>query len=276
MRLRCPHNGCSIEVADDMVGARIRCPHCEQLLFVDRQYEEGAAEPLGAEIPTLAPDSEQKPQSSEPARPEARLYAGMPPLALMLAIREGRGSAWDAGAIRAEMTDDDWKALALFEKVLWATASLTTSLWFGITVLVFTALLWMVTAGASTSTIVPAADRVSSQIATLVLLSLGFIVMGLSRTRIKCLQMGAAVDLAAWAALGVALVFAVNVVLALVLLSDDRRDPALVYFGWIASPFHLIAAIVAGKTSVLVHRSLAQTGPPEILQRLTAALKYLE
>jgi hypothetical protein len=38
----------------------------------------------------------------------------------------------------------------------------------------------------------------------------------------------------------------------------------------------LIAAVIAGNTSVLVHRSLAQIGPPEILQRLTAALKYLE
>jgi len=103
----------------------------------------------------------------------------MPPLALMLAMRAGRGPAWkDDGAVRAEMTDDDWKALALFEKVLWATASLTTSLWFGITVLVFTALIWAAAAQASTSPSVPAAGRVSSQIATLVLLSLGFILMG--------------------------------------------------------------------------------------------------
>jgi len=61
MRLRCPHNGCSIEIADDMVGARIRCPNCEQLLFVDRQDVEGAAGQIGAEQPTIAPDSEQKP-----------------------------------------------------------------------------------------------------------------------------------------------------------------------------------------------------------------------
>src|SRR5258708_34980971 len=145
MRLRCPHNGCSIEVADDMVGARICCPTCEQLLFADRQYLEGAAGPIGAENTTLAADLEQKPGFSEPARPEGRLYAGMPPLAQMLAIREGRGSAWDAGAIRAEMTGDDWKALALFEKVLRATASLRTALLFGVTALVFTALIWAAT-----------------------------------------------------------------------------------------------------------------------------------
>lgn len=273
MRLRCPHNGCSIEIADDMVGARIRCPKYEQLLFVDRQYLEGAAGPIGAES---TPDREQKPRPGKSARPEASLYAGMPPLALMLAIREGRGSAWDAGAIRAEMTDDDWKALAMFEKVLWATASLTTSLWFGITVLVFTVLIWMATAQASTSTSAPAADSASSQIATLVLLSVGFIVMGLSRARIKSLQMGASVEMAAWAALGVALVFAVNGVLTLILLFDDRRDEAFMYAGGIALPFHLIAAIVAGRTGMLVLRSLAQIGPSEILQRLTAALKYLE
>jgi hypothetical protein len=272
MRLRCPHQGCSIDVPDDMVGARMRCPHCEQLLFVDPQYMEGAA----GQIPATAPDAEKKPLPGEPARPEARLFAGMPPLALMLAMREGRGPAWDAGAVRAEMTDDDWKALALFEKMLWATASLTTSLWFGITVLLFTALIWAASAQASASPYVTSTPHVSSQIATLVLLSLGFILMVWSRARLRNCQMGSSVELAAWAALGVALVFGANVVLTLILLFDDRRDQALVSFGWVAFPFHLIAAIVAGKTSGFVHRSLAQIGPPEILQRLIAALKYLE
>ena len=74
---------------------------------------------------------------------------------------------------------------------------------------------------------------------------------------------------------GVALVFAVNVVLSVILLFDDRRDPA-VCFGGIAIPLQLIAAVIAGNTSVLVRRSLSQIGPPEILQRLSAALKYLE
>jgi hypothetical protein len=50
MRLRCPHQGCSIEIADDMVGARIRCPHCEQLLFADPAFQESGAGQQAAPI----------------------------------------------------------------------------------------------------------------------------------------------------------------------------------------------------------------------------------
>ena len=93
LRLRCPHQGCAIEVADDMVGARIRCPHCAQLLFVN-------------------PEPQQS--TDVTATPEHRLYAGLPPLAVMLGVREGRGPARDDhGAAGAQMTDADWKALAL-------------------------------------------------------------------------------------------------------------------------------------------------------------------
>lgn len=41
MRLRCPARKCPIEVPDDLVGARIRCPHCGELIVIDAKDREG-------------------------------------------------------------------------------------------------------------------------------------------------------------------------------------------------------------------------------------------
>src|SRR5437763_553077 len=116
IRLRCPHHGCPIDVADDMLGARIRCPHCEELLFVEPPNHEPADSP-----------------PADPPPASHGIAEGMPPLAAMLGIREGRGAHWgESRAVRANMTDAYWQALAAFEKLLDAAAALQRAIGFGI------------------------------------------------------------------------------------------------------------------------------------------------
>jgi hypothetical protein len=271
MRLRCPHHGCSIEVADDMLGARIRCPHCQELLFVDPQYQENAAEQAEANDPSTAVE----PVPDDSADLDKRLYAGIPPLSLMLAVREGRAPAWDDRAIRAQMTDDDWKALAAFEKALYATVALQQSLWTGMIVAVLTVLSWLAVGHFSDGTVV-SPSRTFSWAGTLVMVSTGFLLMELGRRRLQRLQVGSLTELAAWAALVVALAFTVNALLSLSLLFGNRAEQAVAGLVLLAAPFQLLAAIGAGWTCLKVHRALHVVGVPEILQRLTAALQYLD
>src|SRR5258708_37554106 len=107
MQLRCPENNCPIEVPDDLVGTRIRCPHCAAMLTVEAPVSEG----------------------NESVNLEHQIYDGMPPLSVMMALRRQQGAAFDADdfATRYPMTDDDWKALSAFESVLYSVVSLRTT-----------------------------------------------------------------------------------------------------------------------------------------------------
>jgi DNA-directed RNA polymerase subunit RPC12/RpoP len=261
MRLRCPHQGCSIEVADDMLGARIRCPHCDQLLFVDPAFQEDAAAPAPIEAGNL----------------ENRLYAGVPPLSLMLALRAGRPPLGkDDAALRAEMTPEDWTALAAFETIFHAIASLKTALWFGIIAVAVTGMLWtgeLVGRGQEGPS---TRGRLCSVCVTLTVSGVCLLLMELGRRRLQRLQIDRSVGLVAWSALSVALVFGLNVLLNLFLLFEDRYGLVLVGLPLFAIPFQVVATLLAAKTSFLVQRVLDQATAPEILNRLVEALKYLE
>jgi hypothetical protein len=262
MRLRCPNQGCSIEVADDMVGARIRCPHCEQLLFVDPAFQEGAAG--------------QQTAPNESALLENRLYAGVPPLSVMLALRGGRPPLGkDDAALRAEMTADDWKALDAFETVIHAIAALKTALWLGIMATLLTGLLWNA-AVFGPAWQVPSPSRLFGLFSSLTLLLAGFVVMELGRRRLQRLQIDALVGLVEWAAVSVAVVFGGHALLNWFLPYQDSFESRALGLAVFASPFLLIAAFVAARASLAVRRALDELRRPEILNRLVEALKYRE
>jgi hypothetical protein len=115
-----------------------------------------------------------------------------------------------------------------------------------------------------------------SWFATLVIFGTGLLLMDLGRRRLQGLQLGTLTTLAAWAALAIALVLAVNAILSVALLFGSRSEQAMVGLTLLATPFQLVAAIGAGRTSLKVYRALHRVGAPEILQRLTAALQYLK
>src|ERR1035438_10344839 len=127
MRLRCPAKQCPIEVPDDLVGARIRCPHCGELIVIAAKDFEGPSAQVQQGLPPGAPDPK------EVSNLENQIYDGLPPLSVMLALRRKGGPAYNQEELnrRYPMTDDDWKALAAFEKALHASAALTTAFWIG-------------------------------------------------------------------------------------------------------------------------------------------------
>jgi hypothetical protein len=275
IRLRCPHNGCSIEVADDRLGARIRCPRCDQFLFADLQYLEGADLELPGQEPAAAPEPAPKPDA--PARGEKRLRAGPPPLSLLLGLREGRGSDWgDERAIRAEMTEDDWKALAAFEKVVEAAASLRRTLWYGIPALLVTAFFWWAAAQGASRQATPSAAWGTGWLASLCFCGLGFPLMELGRRQLIRIRLNAQVDLAAWAALFIAVVFLFGTLLSVVPLFGDDRDRFPGMLALLATPFQTLAAFSAGKSCLWVIQSRALLRPPEVVHLLSEALEYLE
>jgi hypothetical protein len=260
MRLRCPNQGCLIEVPDDMLGARMRCPQCGQLFFADARDREDASPP---------------PAPPGPVASEHRLHEGLPPLAKMLAVRAGRGPAWpDDRALRAEMTPDDWRALAAFEKVVAAVHWLQLSLRAGVAVAVVAVLLCVAGVQGRGSESEAFQSRLIAQLAALALLGPAFLLMAVGWRRLARLRIGTLVQLASWAVFGVALVFAVSAAVTLRTLLDDRyhqRGPEL-----LATPFQLSTAVLAGLTGLWVRRALKQVRPPEILGRLVEALSYLE
>lgn len=258
IHLRCPHHGCSIEVADDMLGARIRCPHCEQLLFV--------------EPPNL--QSPEPPPSAPPEVPHA-VAAGMPPLAAMLGIRAGHGRAWgDAGTARANMTDVDWKALAAFEKVLYAMAALKTAIVMGIAAMLLTVVLWVAAAEVAFWQTNVTPSRPINRIPTLVILCTGFVVMALGRHRLARVQLGTQVTLAIFAALTVAIICGASGVLTLQMLFDTGREPSCP--AAVALPLQWFAALCAARACLLTQRAHTAASPHAIRHRLVAALEYLD
>src|SRR3954465_14636193 len=93
VRLRCPNDGCTVEVADGLVGAGVRCPLCQQFLPAAPYDPKVGDLELPPTKPAGAPAAAQQPAPTKPAPPEKRLYAGLPPLAVLFGVRQGHGTA---------------------------------------------------------------------------------------------------------------------------------------------------------------------------------------
>jgi DNA-directed RNA polymerase subunit RPC12/RpoP len=269
MRLRCPHHGCPIDVEDDMLGARIRCPQCGELLFVKESYRADAGEPG---VPSLSLDPEPKPEAPDDL--EDRVYAGVPPLSLMLAIREGRGPGRrDEEIIRRRMTPEDWEALAAFEAVLHALAALKLALVCDFLAAGLTVAVWFAFNSAYAQ---PSPGQVFSRLATFTVLGGGLFLMYQGRDSLKRLRPDAWVGRAVWAGLGVGLTCVANVALNVLVLVDGRHEQGLVCLVFLATPFQLAAAATAVLAAWRIPPAQERLRPPDVLQRLTEALGHLK
>ena len=85
MRLRCPARKCPIDVPDDLVGARIRCPHCGELIFIGAKDGESQSDQVQPGLPAVAPDPK------EVSNLENQIYDGLPPLSVMMELRRRTG-----------------------------------------------------------------------------------------------------------------------------------------------------------------------------------------
>ncbi len=171
----------------------------------------------------------------------------------MLGIREGRGRHWgDGGRARANMTDLDWQALAAFENVVYAVIALKTAIGFGIAAMVFTALLWIGAANATSweaEFFTPA--RLLTRVPALAILCVCFVLMALGRHQLARVRLGTLTTLATFGALAAALVLAGDALWTLNQLffgpSGQATGPVV-----LAVPLQLVAAFFAARAFLLM------------------------
>ena len=53
MRLRCPNHDCPLDLPEDLAGTHIRCPHCGEMMLVERPESATAVEQIQAELPDM-------------------------------------------------------------------------------------------------------------------------------------------------------------------------------------------------------------------------------
>jgi hypothetical protein len=104
-------------VPKDFVGTQFVCPLCQWVISLDSTGRDGSIQASAAAAS----------KGNEPKNLEEQIYDGLPPLAIMMALKRRKGPAYDADDRKFEMTEDDWKALAAFEAMLRAAGSVRTA-----------------------------------------------------------------------------------------------------------------------------------------------------
>lgn len=270
MRLRCPHANCLIEVSDELVGTRIRCPHCSFSFIVAAKDAEPHADQFKVGDPA--------PKSKEAPNLENQIYDGLPPLAVMIALKRQQGEAYDAYdfASKFEMTEDDWKALDAFEFVLRASYQLRTALVLGL-------------AGAAMNLAVVAgmlaflqdgnpgpyaSARTLGNLGSVVLLAAGLVSTwsgAQSFYRLRAHGLAAALP---WLAATVAVVLGGSASVNLLTLGPTLNGRVAMLM-MASAGFSVLAAFAALSACWRVISAQVRVRPPEIHNRLIEALKYL-
>jgi hypothetical protein len=274
MRLRCPAENCPIDVPDELRGTRIRCPHCGSLILIDDKYRETGSLQIQEGPPPGAPE---KPDPRQASNLENQIYDGMPPLAVMMALRRQREGkpAYDLDELnqRFPMTDDDWKALAAFEKALDASVSLTSAFWIGLMAMAANALVWSLMLG--TGSQAPPTWQLLAIAFSAGAMILGGICVYLGIGRLQRIVLD---ELLLWVptsslVLGVTFALWVGIDLLVVCTgSSYQGDAPAAVVGVAGNLMAMIAIAIAG---IQASRALTQVRPPEISHRLVEALKYL-
>jgi hypothetical protein len=278
MQLRCPENNCPIEVPEDLVGTRIRCPHCSAWLIVDARYRDPSSAQIQAAEPNMSLDAlPTKAAPKESVNLADQIYDGLPPLSVMLALRRQQGTDFDADdfARRYPMTDDDWKALSAFESVLRSVVSLRTSLGLGAAALAVNLLILATIMSKDREQTGLDGIRFLTHLSSLFIVGglIAFIYVGseaLRRIRLHSLA-----TLLPWAACGIALVVVANAVTDFMAMAGGGTSEHE-FAAVLGITINMVAAFDSSRSAWRVGRSLDEVSPPEISHRLTEALKYLE
>jgi hypothetical protein len=194
----------------------------------------------------------------------------LPPLSVMMALRKQKGQGYDANDLKLEMTADDWKALAAYESVLRAAYALRTSVLVAAVALVCN----VPQLAFSTDTSIRRGDAITATVLVLVIVSLT--VLWLGSLSLEKIRLSGLVDFLVMTVLGVGLAFAAATAFGVYRLTALRSESSDGFWIVVAIPFALIALFDLAKTGIWVCRALGQVEPPEITNRLTEALKYLE
>ena len=174
------------------------------------------------------------------------------------------------------MTPDDWKALAAFEKALYASAALTTAFWIGLAALAGNVLLWAAALGFHRHTIEPVPPaRLLWILASAVGIILGVMLLRVGADRISRITLGIVLEILPWCTLALAALFGGTAVWYFVRMESGNTDEWLggaAIFSVTADALACLASCVA---SVHAWIALRKIRPPEIAHRLIEALKYL-
>ena len=263
MRVRCSKNGCPFDVPDDMVGARIRCPHCGHLMFVEPETSEQVQ-------PGVPPAAKPK----DAVKLENQLYDGLPPLSVMMALRRQQANLPEAPA-SLEMTEDDWKALSAYEQVLHAEQSLWSSLLYGLAALGFNLIAaWWVLANRASQSRGEAVAGLTLGVPVFIMLIPGLIHAWSARQQLGRLRVDLLVTSLPFTLFCTTFVYGGYVAAYGFMMFQRQADDLSLFAGlWIL--INLIAGLDTGKAWLQLVRGLRQVEPSEILHRLTEALKYL-
>lgn len=267
MRVRCPKDNHFFDLADDSLGARVRCPQCSHLFFVEASHCE--AEPPSEQF---QPTSPVPPAPRDEGDLSHRLYDGLPPLSVMIAMRrqQGRHQEADEMAAKLEMTPDDWKALDAYECVLTAAYSIRTS----VMVAGFTILLQLPQLVFSATESSQPYDLVIVVLISLIAGCLGLLWVG--SVSLQVVHLTTLVQQLTTIMLGAGLLFIVMVLVNFQRLPVLQSGSSAPFWMILSSPFALISLFDLGRSAFRTRRAIEQSSPPEITNRLTEALKYLE
>jgi hypothetical protein len=266
MRVRCIKDGSTFDVPDDMVGMKVQCPQCGHQQFVGSKTDQVQAHP-------------PVPKPSVPANLENQIYDGLPPLSVMIALRRGKGPSYDEDDLlqRFPMTEDDWKALAAFEAVLYALASLQLSL---ILVPIAAAAVILITLLGMARDQLPLGVMPGAMgcvfLPMVGVLTLCWITMFRGRNALGRIEPESPADLLLWTIAGMIAVFGVVIWLQAQQLGMQSADDGGALVHLLGLSLNVLAIFDLIRSAIRVWHALGQIHPPEITSRLVEALKYLE
>jgi hypothetical protein len=269
MRLRCPEKNCPVDVPDDMFGMTIRCPHCGSSFVANEKNRENVAD-----VPQLSIDSSSKQPGKKPVQLEHQIYDGLPPLAVMMAMRRQQaGFDLDDIAVQKAMTADDWKALAAFEQILIAIYSLRTTLVVGgLSFAVNFAVCWNSATphGLDTTAIYL---RSAIQFLLLILLGVCLPTVYFGMDSLRSIRRNAWAMVLPWMACGVAILASANIVVGASGLAQEANPSWLTLLTLVSLPLNAITAFDSCKSGWRAWQSLGPIAAPGIAQLLIDALR---
>jgi hypothetical protein len=266
LRVRCPSGDHTVELDDELAGARVRCPTCGRLFFAHGDALAAAIQPAIAE-PANAPAAKDVDHLKD------RIYDGLPPLSVMIALRRQNQDVDDHDA-KLQMTPDDWRALDAYEHALIASYSLRTS----VIVSGVAALSAVPLALLAMRRPDPNALDLSGRIAFAGLMLLGAccVVIYLGSKALRKVRVQGVLEFLFWAlAIGMA-VFASLAVFGVAQVTSMRYSGEDAFAAVLCIPFNGIALFDLARSSLRARAALKEIIAPEITNRLVEALKYVE
>jgi hypothetical protein len=273
MQVRCPANNCPIEVSEDLLGARIRCPHCGELVFLEDKPGAAPSPHVQSGTPPGAPLTDPR----DALKLDSQIYDGLPPLAVMMALRRQQGRDFDADDFnrRYPMTEDDWKALAAFETGLHASVSLDTAFWLGLAALIANCLVaglaLLSQRGASLS-----AGGLGAMLGAGLMSTLGVIGVHAGIERLRRVMLDKVMLWVPTCMVALIIVFCLSGVAIFKGLSAGYFEALAGLVALLGLGCNGAAVLATAVAGVRVRSALTGLRPPEISHRLVEALKYLE